>query len=242
MKKDYRPYPVVRLNYLWNKFWIHHFLQPQFSSVGTALEAWRPWNIEVFGGPVTLGNHVHMIASKYSQIQLCCWQHGSKTGEIHIGDYALISPGVRIQSAEKISIGASTMIASYVTISDADWHGIYDRVTPPGQTAAINIGENCWIGDGAKIGKGVTIGNNSIVAHGSVVVKDVPENVIVGGNPATPIKTLDPSQHISSRADLFHNKGPEDIERQWAELQKETQKQETFRHWMRTTCMPRHGD
>ena len=37
---------------------------------------------------------------------------------------------------------------------------------------------------------GVTIGNNVVVAAGSVVVKDVPDNVVVGGNPAKIIKYL----------------------------------------------------
>ena len=37
---------------------------------------------------------------------------------------------------------------------------------------------------------GVTIGDNSVVAAGSVVVKDVPANVIVAGNPARVVKEL----------------------------------------------------
>ena len=37
---------------------------------------------------------------------------------------------------------------------------------------------------------GVTIGNNVVVAAGSVVVKDVPDNVVVAGNPAKIIKYL----------------------------------------------------
>ena len=43
----------------------------------------------------------------------------------------------------------------------------------------------------AVILKGVTIGENSIVAAGSVVSKDVPENVVVAGNPAVIVKHLD---------------------------------------------------
>jgi maltose O-acetyltransferase len=39
--------------------------------------------------------------------------------------------------------------------------------------------------------KGVTIGDNSIVAAASVVVKDVPENVIVAGNPAKMVKGIE---------------------------------------------------
>ncbi|SQJ88552.1 maltose O-acetyltransferase [Escherichia coli] len=37
---------------------------------------------------------------------------------------------------------------------------------------------------------GVTIGDNVVVASGAVVTKDVPDNVVVGGNPARIIKKL----------------------------------------------------
>jgi len=48
----------------------------------------------------------------------------------------------------------------------------------------IFLGENCWIGGGSVIRPGVTIGNRVVVAAGSVVVDDVPDDVLVAGNPA----------------------------------------------------------
>lgn len=36
----------------------------------------------------------------------------------------------------------------------------------------------------------VTIGDNAVIASGAVVVKDVPANAVVGGNPAQIIKLL----------------------------------------------------
>ena len=39
--------------------------------------------------------------------------------------------------------------------------------------------------------KGVTIGAGAIVGAGSVVTKSIPSNVVVGGNPAKPIKTIE---------------------------------------------------
>ena len=47
--------------------------------------------------------------------------------EIKIGKFCLITPGVRIMSANSIVIGDACMIAHGAYISDADWHGIYDR-------------------------------------------------------------------------------------------------------------------
>lgn len=55
----------------------------------------------------------------------------------------------------------------------------------------IKIGHNCWVGAGAIILPGVTIGDNVVVGAGAVVTKDVPSNVVVAGNPARVIRTLD---------------------------------------------------
>ncbi|MGL5245836.1 MAG: maltose acetyltransferase domain-containing protein [Sarcina sp.] len=54
----------------------------------------------------------------------------------------------------------------------------------------VTIGDNVWIGGHSTINPGVTIGNNVVVASGSVVTKNVPDNVVIGGNPAKIIKTI----------------------------------------------------
>lgn len=48
----------------------------------------------------------------------------------------------------------------------------------------IKIGNNVYIGNSAMILPGISIGNNVIVAAGAVVTKSVPNNMIIGGNPA----------------------------------------------------------
>jgi maltose O-acetyltransferase len=52
----------------------------------------------------------------------------------------------------------------------------------------VIIGDDCWIGGGAMIMPGVTIGNRCVIGAGSVVTKDIPDDTIVAGNPARPIK------------------------------------------------------
>jgi galactoside O-acetyltransferase len=57
------------------------------------------------------------------------------------------------------------------------------------KNAPVLIRSKAWIGFNSIITKGVTIGEAAIVSCGSVVVKNVDEYSIVGGNPASKIKT-----------------------------------------------------
>lgn len=50
------------------------------------------------------------------------------------------------------------------------------------------IGNKVEITIGAKVIGRITLGNNVIVAPNSVVIKDIPDNVVVSGVPAKPIK------------------------------------------------------
>jgi phosphonate metabolism protein (transferase hexapeptide repeat family) len=53
---------------------------------------------------------------------------------------------------------------------------------------AVAIGDDVWVGHGAIILPGRTVGAGAVVAAGAVVTKDVEPYVIVGGNPARPIR------------------------------------------------------
>ena len=48
----------------------------------------------------------------------------------------------------------------------------------------ITIGDNVFIGFNATILKGVTAGKNIVIGANSLVNEDVPDNVVVAGNPA----------------------------------------------------------
>jgi NDP-sugar pyrophosphorylase family protein len=52
------------------------------------------------------------------------------------------------------------------------------------------IGNNVFLGAGAIVLPGVTVGNNVVIGAGAIVTKDVPDNVVVAGNPAEIICTL----------------------------------------------------
>lgn len=66
----------------------------------------------------------------------------------------------------------------------------YERIKGPEYGRPVTIGNNVWVGGRAVINPGVTIGNYVVIASGAEVTKDVPDNVIVGGNPAKLIKEV----------------------------------------------------
>ena len=90
---------------------------------------------------------------------------------ITIGNNAMLAPGVHIYTATH-------------PLDPTERNSGYEYGKP------VNIGDNVWIGGRAVICPGVTIGNNVVVAAGSVVTKNVPDNVVVGGNPAKIIKEI----------------------------------------------------
>jgi virginiamycin A acetyltransferase len=68
------------------------------------------------------------------------------------------------------------------------WEKAMDGKTYP-QKGDITIGNDVWIGYNATIMAGVTIGDGAIIATNSTVVKNVEPYAIVGGNPASHIKS-----------------------------------------------------
>lgn len=205
MRDDHRPYWVARIRKAYDSFVIEHFIRPQFDSLGKHMEAIKPRKIRIFGHRIVAGDFLHLISSNENPISITTWSDDKLRGHIKIGDYCQLSPGVHISSAQSIEIGDNCLFAANAYISDCDWHGLYHRVKLFHCTKPISIADNVWIGHGAKIGKGVSIGENSVVAAGAVVVKDVPDNVVVGGNPAKVIKTLNPNRHFIKREVIFED-------------------------------------
>ena len=106
---------------------------------------------------------------------------------IEFGDGAWVNNGsLFISDGAGISIGRKTLIGWNCEIMDSDFHDTHPerRMVGSGKAARVVIGENVLIGSNVKILKGVTIGKNSVIGNGSVVVRSIPENMIVFGNPA----------------------------------------------------------
>ena len=113
---------------------------------------------------------------------------------IAIGDNAYINNGfVAIAEQTQIIIGRNCYLGTKVEIYDSDFHalGPEDRLNGTKPSAQeVRIGNHVFIGSNVKILKGVTVGDGVVIANGSIVTRDIPENSIAAGIPATVIKNI----------------------------------------------------
>jgi len=196
----------------------------------------NPQHLKIFGNNISVGDYATLITAPDKRIDLSTWETDKINGEIDLGKYILISPGTSIRSAKKIIIGESTMIASDVTITDSDWHGIYDRTDYVATPKEVIIENNVWIGEKSIILKGSIIGRNSIIGAGSVVSGVVPENVVFAGNPAREVKKLDKGDFVT-RKSLFSQSSTylDDL----LTIEKKTMEANTLLGWIRSIVWPK---
>ncbi len=111
---------------------------------------------------------------------------------IHVGDYFYANFDCVILDVCEVRIGHNCMLAPGVHIYSAT-HPLNPDERNSGKEFGkpVTIGNNVWIGGRAIINPGVTIGDNVVVASGAVVTSNIPDNVVVGGNPAHIIKRID---------------------------------------------------
>ncbi|MCH1624283.1 sugar O-acetyltransferase [Fredinandcohnia quinoae] len=111
---------------------------------------------------------------------------------MHVGENFYANFNCVFLDACEIRIGKNCFIAPGVHIYTAT-HPLNaeERISGKEYGKPVTIGDNVWIGGSSVINPGVTIGNNVVVASGSVVTKNVPDNVVVGGNPARIIKEIE---------------------------------------------------
>lgn len=99
-----------------------------------------------------------------------------------------IDEGLTIWHWGPIIINGNAHIGKHATLQP----NIVIGQKTPGEGCPI-IGDNVVIGAGARIIGNIKIGDNVEIAPNAVVVKDVPDNAVVGGVPAKIIKFKDES-------------------------------------------------
>lgn len=143
-----------------DKIFRNNIIKDLFKKTGENFKITQPFNCD-YGCYITIGENF------YSNFNLVILD----AGEVIIGDNVLIGPNVGIYTA-------GHPIHHEIRNLDCEY-GI-----------KIEIGNNVWIGGNVVVNPGVKIGNNVVVASGSIVTKNIPDNVIVGGNPAIIIRKI----------------------------------------------------
>jgi acetyltransferase-like isoleucine patch superfamily enzyme len=139
------------------------------------VRVWRPWCVRI-GTRAQLEQHVYLKVV-------------SDDARVDIGDFVFIGAGSELDAADSIAIGAHTLLAPGVFITDHTHNAARGlRLDEQGnRNGKVTIGADVWLGARCVVLHGVTIGDGAIVGAGAVVTKDVAPYAIVAGVPARAI-------------------------------------------------------
>ena len=129
---------------------------------------------------------------------------------IEVGENFFANYNFIVLDGNTVRIGDNVWIAPNVGIYAAGHPlDVQDRLEGWEYAYPVTIGNNVWIGGGVTIIGGVTIGDNAVVAAGSVVIRDVPPDTLVAGNPARKIRKITAKDREKYRwAPAASGKGP----------------------------------
>jgi acetyltransferase-like isoleucine patch superfamily enzyme len=119
-----------------------------------------------------------------------------KNGDIVIGNSVSISSNCNMMSANRITIGDNTIIASYAYLLSGGEYD-YRRDAPPfaqqsslPSEGPLEIGANCWIGAHVTVLDAASLGEHCVIGAGAVVTRPMPSHCVAMGVPARFTKAL----------------------------------------------------
>lgn len=149
----------------------------------------------VGAGEVVLGEGVQFgwTASPGFYTGYCHVEVSSAGARIEVGDRTEFNNNLTIKSeGAGVRIGRDGLFGANIQIFDSDFHELHPERRRNGSpnSAAVEIGDNVFVGMGARILKGARIGSDTVIGAGSVVTGAIPAGVIAAGNPARVVREL----------------------------------------------------
>jgi maltose O-acetyltransferase len=146
-------------------------------------------------GEVVLGDGVQFgwKESPLFYAGYCHIEASRRDSRIEVGDRTEFNNNLMIKSeGAGIRVGRDGLFGAHIEIFDSNFHDLDPHRRRGGRPAlaAVEIGDNVFVGMSAKILKGVTIGSDSVIGAGAVVSSSIPAGVIAAGNPARVIREL----------------------------------------------------
>lgn len=177
-----------------------HFCKVWLPLRGIRFSAGR--NLKVFGtlkvrgpGRVIFGDNVvvGMLVTPFTH---------DRDAVLQVGNHCFLN-GVRFGCAKSIFVGDDCILAES-RVMDSNFHSTRaDRWNPdaPVRIKPVRIERNVWVAAEAGILPGTTIGENSVVGFGAVCSGAYPANMLISGNPAVPIRPIEPAPGTRSADD-----------------------------------------
>ncbi|MEY8687208.1 DapH/DapD/GlmU-related protein [Bacteroides sp. AN502(2024)] len=125
---------------------------------------------------------------------------------VNIGEHNLIGKDHWSSEPYLITVGSNCQLTDCKIFTHGGGNVLRDKYPDFDCFGKVVIGNYVYIGSNALIMPGVTIGDNALIAAGSVVTKSVPPRMVVAGNPAKVICTIDEYYERNKRFDV-HSKG-----------------------------------
>lgn len=163
-------------------------------------------------GLVLLGRRVEVRGRRgYGRVILGRWVHlGDGTalraheGTLRVGDKAVFGRNNTVNCYLDLEIGARTLVADYVYVTDFDHR--FDDLDKPIKDQGIvktpvRIGPDCWLGVKSSVLRGTVVGRGCVVAAHAVVRGEVPDYAVVGGVPARILKSRRPVGRLRGGVD-----------------------------------------